>query len=141
MKRLAWLCVGLAALVLTASPVPAAEGAAEKRAKPASNALRGEYAMMARECGLTEQQQAKISEIMADVRKKGEAGDRDAMRAAYVEAQKRIADEVLTPEQKEKLEQRRKGMRQRPQERGRERAPRQGDRAGRAGGREPVIVD
>ena len=102
MKRLAWLCVGLAALVLTASPVPAAEGAAEKRAKPASNALRGEYAMMARECGLTEQQQADLkvkinarkeavdawqkangdrSNALKEALKKArEAGDRDAVK-------------------------------------------------------------
>lgn len=71
MKRLAWLCVGLAALVLATSPVLAADNAAEKpakaekpagekKAKPASDALRGEYGMMASECGLTDQQQADL---------------------------------------------------------------------------------
>ena len=61
MKRVMWLLLGLAVVVLVASPILAAEKAAKGK-KPGRDpgALRGEYAIMASECELTDQQKADL---------------------------------------------------------------------------------
>jgi len=63
---------------------------------------------------LTEEQQKKIRKIQASMREKISAAEgREARREAYQAMQKEI-QAVLTPEQLEKLQQRRKEMRDRP---------------------------
>ncbi len=87
---------------------------------------------------LTEDQKAQIREIMQDARAKMKDADgREARREIFMAARKQIADEVLTPEQREKA---RKFRERRGERRGQD-GPRRG-RRGR-GGREdePVIVE
>jgi len=85
---------------------------------------------------LTEQQQKKIREIQASMREKVTAAEgREAKREVYQAMQKEI-QAVLTPEQLEKLQQRRREMRERPQ---RDRPDR--PRAGGANRDQAVIVD
>ena len=105
MKRITWLLLALAVAVLVASPILAAEKADKgKKAKGGSDALRGEYAIMVSECGLTDQQKtdlkAKVKarkdaqkawmdangdkhKALRDAYSKAkEAGDKDAMKKA-----------------------------------------------------------
>lgn len=85
---------------------------------------------------LTEQQQKKIREIQASLRQKLTAAEgREAKREVYQAMQKEI-EAVLTPEQREKLQQRRKEMR----EGSRRERPDRG-RGGGANKDQPVIVD
>jgi len=103
MKRVTWLLLGLAVVVLVASPVLAAADAGEKpaEAKKAArskkgqrdpDALRGEYAIMASTCGLTDQQKADLK-AKVKARKEAQAawmeanGDKyNALRDAYKKA-------------------------------------------------------
>ncbi|HUU91498.1 MAG TPA: hypothetical protein VM238_09830 [Phycisphaerae bacterium] len=93
MKRVMWLLLGLAVVVLAASPILAAEKAAKGK-KPGrdASALRGEYAIMASQCELTDQQKADLE---AKVKARVEAqkawmeanGDKaSALREAYKKA-------------------------------------------------------
>jgi len=67
MKRFTWLLLGLAVVVLAASPILAAEKAARaKKAKGGSDALRGEYAIMASQCELTDAQKADLKAKVKD---------------------------------------------------------------------------
>lgn len=59
MKYLKWWVAGVALLLVAASPVLAAEDAPVPKPKPV---LAGEYAAMTRECKLTDEQVAKVSE-------------------------------------------------------------------------------
>lgn len=62
---------------------------------------------------LTKDQQVKAKEIMTAARAKAkEAGDRQGKTAALREARKKIIEEVLTDEQREKIKQRRQEMRE-----------------------------
>jgi len=93
MKRVTWLLLALAVAVLVASPILAAEKAAKgRKAKGGSDALRGEYAIMASECGLTDQQK---TDLKAKVKARKDAqkawmdanGDKHkALREAYGKA-------------------------------------------------------
>jgi Spy/CpxP family protein refolding chaperone len=93
MKRITWLLLALAVAVLVASPILAAEKAAKgRKAKGGSDALRGEYAIMASECGLTDQQK---TDLKAKVKARKDAqkawmdanGDKyKALREAYAKA-------------------------------------------------------
>jgi len=105
MKRFTWLLLGLAVVVLAASPILAAQKADKgKKAKGGSDTLRGEYAIMVSRCELSDQQktdlQAKVKarkeaqaawqqangekqKALREARKKAkEAGDKDAMKKA-----------------------------------------------------------
>ena len=105
MKRFTWLLLGLAMVVMVASPIMAAEKAArEKKSKRAPGALRGEYAIMAGQCELSDEQKADIQAklkareealaawneansekrkaAMEAVKKAKEAGDKDATKKA-----------------------------------------------------------
>jgi len=84
---------------------------------------------------LTKEQTAKMQEAQAEMRKKMQEADREDRRALYQEYRKKI-DEILTPEQREKLQQRRKEMMER---RSREGAGR--ERGARRKRDEPVAVD
>lgn len=61
MKRVMWLLLGLAVVVLVASPILAAEKAAKgRKSKGDPDTLRGEYAIMASQCELTDAQKADL---------------------------------------------------------------------------------
>jgi len=68
MKKVPWFLLGLALVMLAAAPLAAEEGKA--KAKPAADALKGEYAIMTAELKLTDQQQA---DLKAKVQAKAEA--------------------------------------------------------------------
>jgi Spy/CpxP family protein refolding chaperone len=90
---------------------------------------------------LTGEQREKIAKIMEEARRQArEAGEPDARRRIYADAQEKIADEVLTPQQREKLQQLRKEARERLQ-RERGQAPRAKDQPKAGSKTEPVIVD
>ena len=109
----------------------------QKRGPSARGAMGGTYAGL----DLTDKQNKKIQEIMAEARKKIQATeDRDAKRQAYMDARKKIADEVLTAEQREKLEKSRK-QRMEGARRGRGAGGQGGRRRQRDNRAEPVIVD
>ncbi len=73
MKRVTWLLLGLAVVVLVASPILAAEKAGKgKRSKGGSDALRGEYAIMVSQCELSDQQKTDL-EAKVKVRKETQA--------------------------------------------------------------------
>ncbi|MCD6303943.1 MAG: Spy/CpxP family protein refolding chaperone, partial [Planctomycetes bacterium] len=77
---------------------------------------------------LTDDQKAKIREIMTDAREKAKAAsDPSAKKETFRDAMKKIAEEVLTPEQREKLQKQREERRRRFQNRP--------GRGGKAGGR------
>jgi len=105
MKRFTWLLLGLAVAVLAASPILAAQKAGTgKGAKGGSDAMRGEYAIMASQCELSDQQKAdleakvkarkeaqaawmqangeKYKALREAYNKAKEAGDKDAMKKA-----------------------------------------------------------
>ncbi len=105
MKRFTWLLLGLAVVVLATSPILAAQKAGKgKRSKGGSDAMRGEYAIMASQCELSDQQKtdlgAKVKarkeaqaawqqangekqKALREAQKKAkEAGDKDAMKKA-----------------------------------------------------------
>jgi len=93
MKRVMWLLLGLAVVVLVASPILAAEKAAKgRKSKGDPDALRGEYAIMAGQCELTDAQKA---DLKAKVKARKEAqkawmevnGDKaNALREAHKKA-------------------------------------------------------
>jgi len=88
MKRVMWLLLGLAVVVLVASPILAAEKAAKgRKAKGDPDALRGEYAIMAGQCELTDAQKA---DLKAKVKARKEA--QAAWMEANAEKQKALRD-------------------------------------------------
>ena len=85
---------------------------------------------------LTEEQQKQIREIQRSIREKVTAAEgREAKREVYTKMQKEM-EAVLTPEQREKLDQRRKEMREKLK-RDRGERPREGRRAKD----QPVVVE
>ena len=92
----------LAALMLTAGPVAAKEDAAKKpkkergnkkaaRAKKARSLIRGEYAMLANEAGLTDEQKAQLEAMLKEA-KTAQAQAAQANKEKLAELKKKIAD-------------------------------------------------
>ena len=110
MKRVTWLLLGLAVVVLAASPLLAAEKAAkEKKPKAEPDALRGEYAIMASQCELTDQQK---DELRAKVNARKEAQDAwakangekvKALRDAYKKAREAKDEDAAKKAREENL--------------------------------------
>ena len=95
MKRFTWLLLGLAVVVLAASPILAAQKADKgKKAKGGSGALRGEYAIMVSQCELSDQQKTDLA-AKVKARKEAQAAWQQAngeKQKALREAQKKAKE-------------------------------------------------
>jgi len=95
MKRVTWLLLGLAVVVLAASPILAAQKAGKgKRSKGGSDAMRGEYAIMASQCELSDQQKTDL-DAKVKARKEAQAAWQQAngeKQKALREAQKKAKE-------------------------------------------------